>query len=261
MSCTFVITRGSREGQACGKQANEGAEWCTSHIKASKKISASLRSAIWLNAYKRLLPCWCCGKDKVSPFDFECGHIVAADKGGERSESNLRPICSLCNKSMGTKDMRDFARDSKFTNSPVLQEFTEPRAAPILPDITHHSQFHSQPIDDSKEVSQEFVFVALSESKASPGCQWKLLGGPRKGESCGAKATLESEYCSKHKAKLCLAVEQAEQSSGKHKDKQPVEQGHAALACQWKLTKGARKDELCGKNATEGSKFCSKHTA
>ena len=42
--------------------------------------------------------------------DFHCGHVIAEKYGGELNISNLKPICSKCNTSMGTENMNDFKK-------------------------------------------------------------------------------------------------------------------------------------------------------
>ena len=54
--------------------------------------------------------CLCCKKTTIKNVEFECGHVVAKSKGGGDEIHNLRPICSSCNKSMGTTDMIDFVK-------------------------------------------------------------------------------------------------------------------------------------------------------
>jgi hypothetical protein len=81
------------------------------HIPKAKKkqISKALRMAVWQEyigiqeAY-----CYCCQRQKINPFRFQCGHNVAECKGGETTVENLRPVCDLCNSSMGTKNLEEF---------------------------------------------------------------------------------------------------------------------------------------------------------
>lgn len=51
--------------------------------------------------------CYCCAK-KINSKHFETGHIIAVNKGGTNTLDNLKPICSCCNKSMGTMNMDIF---------------------------------------------------------------------------------------------------------------------------------------------------------
>lgn len=51
---------------------------------------------------------WC--KNIITPFTFQAGHVMSQAKGGGTDVSNLRPICSSCNLSMGTMNMREFSR-------------------------------------------------------------------------------------------------------------------------------------------------------
>lgn len=76
-----------------------------------KHIPHALRSQIWsfyIGLEKGTVPCFCCEDNKITPFNFECGHVVAESKGGPTDVANLRPICSTCNKSMQTKNLFEF---------------------------------------------------------------------------------------------------------------------------------------------------------
>ena len=42
---------------------------------------------------------------------WECGHIKSEANGGDLNTNNLKPICSGCNKSMGSKNMDDYMRE------------------------------------------------------------------------------------------------------------------------------------------------------
>ena len=43
--------------------------------------------------------------------NWECGHIISDKDGGDLSISNLRPLCSTCNKSMGARNMKDYVKE------------------------------------------------------------------------------------------------------------------------------------------------------
>jgi 5-methylcytosine-specific restriction endonuclease McrA len=72
-------------------------------------IPKTLRAGVW-NKYmsdKVNGKCYVCSKI-INAFDFEVGHVVSVSNGGKNNIENLRPICSLCNKSIGTKNLEDF---------------------------------------------------------------------------------------------------------------------------------------------------------
>lgn len=52
--------------------------------------------------------CKCCDVTVISQMDFVCGHIISEYNGGTVTIDNLKPICSLCNSSMGTKNINEF---------------------------------------------------------------------------------------------------------------------------------------------------------
>lgn len=84
-------------------------------------IPATIRNIVW-NTYigvgiKHGI-CLCCNSEPITYANFECGHIIARAHGGEISISNLRPICGLCNKSVGTKNMDMFIDIYKIKRHP-----------------------------------------------------------------------------------------------------------------------------------------------
>ena len=85
----------------------------TSSSQRRQSVKQNIRQLVWNthvgSKYGSGL-CSCCGSTQITPFNFECGHIVARAKGGKDSVHNLRPICGLCNRSMGTMNMFEFQR-------------------------------------------------------------------------------------------------------------------------------------------------------
>ena len=79
-----------------------------------KKIPNALRLAVWNDFAKDSELCFCCKREKISIANFECGHVVAVKNGGLDNIQNLRPICSQCNRSMGTKNMLEFMSSCGF---------------------------------------------------------------------------------------------------------------------------------------------------
>ena len=74
-----------------------------------KHISSRLRQLVWKQyapVNSMVSECFLC--QEVIQFEsFHCGHDIPESKGGETNLSNLRPICSACNLSMGTKTMQE----------------------------------------------------------------------------------------------------------------------------------------------------------
>lgn len=68
------------------------------------RIPKALREQVWL---KQMGPTfqgkcnvtWC--TNSMTVFDFQCGHNIPESKGGKTNMTNLLPICSRCNLSMG----------------------------------------------------------------------------------------------------------------------------------------------------------------
>jgi 5-methylcytosine-specific restriction endonuclease McrA len=70
------------------------------------KIPKAIREQVWLQHVgpKYQSKCnvvWC--KNQMDVFNFQCGHNIPESKGGKTEVSNILPICSRCNLSMGSR--------------------------------------------------------------------------------------------------------------------------------------------------------------
>lgn len=77
---------------------------------ARKNIPKPLKNKVWdtyIGAKNGQGKCYCC-QSILDSKNFECGHVVAVKMGGKDVLTNLRPICSCCNKSMGTRNLEEF---------------------------------------------------------------------------------------------------------------------------------------------------------
>ena len=71
--------------------------------RKKKRIPKALREQVWIkhNKNKFEVKCpisWC--RNRITCFDWHCGHIRPESKGGRTCISNLKPICAKCNLSM-----------------------------------------------------------------------------------------------------------------------------------------------------------------
>ena len=76
-----------------------------------RKIPKKVKEDAWnkyVGADKSEIPCLCCGTSKITPFTFHAGHVISEANGGHVTVSNIRPICSACNLSMGSRNMPEF---------------------------------------------------------------------------------------------------------------------------------------------------------
>ena len=80
--------------------------------KRRRCIPATVRNTIW-NKYigdKEKAKCYCCKIEPITKGNYDCGHIISDKDGGEINIENMRPICGLCNKSMGAMNMTKFMK-------------------------------------------------------------------------------------------------------------------------------------------------------
>jgi len=83
-------------------------------IKEKKKIIPKVkRKKVWENIFQKKIEGYCpgkCGK-KIHIIDaWECGHRKAEKNGGTLNIKNLIPLCSTCNKSMGTMSFKEYIK-------------------------------------------------------------------------------------------------------------------------------------------------------
>jgi len=74
-----------------------------------KSFPKSLRHSLWRSIFQDNMNGFCsvclCG---VNIENFHAGHIISVKNGGSDNISNLRVVCSLCNLSMGTRNLDEF---------------------------------------------------------------------------------------------------------------------------------------------------------
>jgi hypothetical protein len=75
-------------------------------MATKQKIPKALREQVWITHAGKVFECkclttWC--NNTMTVFDFQCGHNVPESKKGKTDISNLVPICSRCNLSMGSQ--------------------------------------------------------------------------------------------------------------------------------------------------------------
>jgi 5-methylcytosine-specific restriction endonuclease McrA len=77
-----------------------------------EKIPATLKNIVWHKYFETSLTglCQCCKVENISKAIFDAGHIISEKNGGQVILENLKPICKLCNSSMGKTNMDEFMK-------------------------------------------------------------------------------------------------------------------------------------------------------
>jgi hypothetical protein len=92
------------------KKEKESSEESKPKKKTKEKIPATVKNSLWRKYFGENINgvCQCCKVEPISIKNFDCGHIVSEKNGGSVTIDNLKPICRLCNSSMGTMNMQEF---------------------------------------------------------------------------------------------------------------------------------------------------------
>lgn len=98
-----------------GKKFYLGCYWLDT---VQNRVGAQTRHKCWRAWYSTIpecekspegdVLCPCCEMNPINQGCFEAGHIVSFKNGGSDEISNLRPVCSICNKSMGIMNMDEY---------------------------------------------------------------------------------------------------------------------------------------------------------
>jgi 5-methylcytosine-specific restriction endonuclease McrA len=81
--------------------------------KKKQKIPSKVRYDVWatyIGSHIAEHKCICCKRVTIKQTDFEVGHVLSEAHGGTLEINNLRPICSVCNKSMQSRNMVDYVK-------------------------------------------------------------------------------------------------------------------------------------------------------
>jgi 5-methylcytosine-specific restriction endonuclease McrA len=75
-------------------------------IRIKINVPKAVREQVWIKYFDKKFEhkCfinWC--NNIINVFDFHVGHNIPNSKGGSVKITNLRPICSRCNLSMGDR--------------------------------------------------------------------------------------------------------------------------------------------------------------
>lgn len=82
--------------------------------KKKQKVTHALKVNVWDRYVGDTIgktKCHCCQNVDITQHNFHCGHVQAEALGGTLHIDNLRPICGVCNNSMGTQNMFEFQRE------------------------------------------------------------------------------------------------------------------------------------------------------
>ena len=80
-------------------------------IKARhKKITSAFKHEVWLQYFPNTITgtCQCCKINSIMCLDFICRRIMNTLVSDNNVLENFKPICRLCNNSIGTKNMNDY---------------------------------------------------------------------------------------------------------------------------------------------------------
>lgn len=99
------------KGDSMGFGPNLFEEDSYEHGGKRKTIPKGVKEDLWIRHFGKRYKgnCFVCG-DKIETKKFEAGHVVPVSKGGTDKLSNLKPICSKCNKGMSNMNLYKYKK-------------------------------------------------------------------------------------------------------------------------------------------------------
>lgn len=88
------------------------------------KIPKAIREQVWIRSIgkrfeSKCKTTWC--RNRINVFDFQAGHDIPESKGGSLEITNLVPICSRCNLSMGSQHtFKEWCKKGKITSKWIV---------------------------------------------------------------------------------------------------------------------------------------------
>ncbi len=78
------------------------------HVR--KSVPLPVKERVWRRDHGSKVDAICpvCYRNRISVFNFQCGHIISFKVGGSDGADNLVAICAPCNQSMGTENLHCF---------------------------------------------------------------------------------------------------------------------------------------------------------
>ncbi len=76
-----------------------------------RPLPKSVRENVWIRYIGNSMvgKCYVCRR-AITHDHFQAGHVISRANGGGDTPENLRPICGSCNRGMGTKNMKEYAK-------------------------------------------------------------------------------------------------------------------------------------------------------
>ena len=99
-----------------------------------KNVSKAVRSKVWniyIGSIHGECKCIVCNNNTITQNNNEAGHILSVKEGGKDTEDNIIPICGECNKSMGSKHMREFISETFPNNLKTFDKALKDKKIPI----------------------------------------------------------------------------------------------------------------------------------
>lgn len=142
------------------------------------RVSAILKDMVWntfIGPEKGLSECYLRCGNQISKSHFECGHVISVKDNGPNICTNLRPICSKCNKSMSDKNMILFVNTNDLQKCPLyikgfninkMNEYTRNIVYPNLSEEEYKINISSQRKHNNKCID-DFIDYVSSYSDVS----------------------------------------------------------------------------------------------
>lgn len=169
--------------------------------RTKQKIPQAIRIQVWdryMGKETRTGNCFAGCNRIIDIADFECGHVLAEAKGGDQSLENLRPLCHLCNRSMGTMNLNEWIEKYKTSDDWVVIAATCSREA--CKNQVYKLELCNKHYKAYKCITKRCKSAKLEGYEVCRDCLAKRLGKSEACQylECKTKSLKSSNYCKIH---------------------------------------------------------------
>lgn len=138
-------------------------------IYKKKTIPKTVKNILWKKYFgsESTGICVCYETNEISILHFEAGHIQSEKNGGTYELNNLKPVCSLCNKSIGTSNMDEFMKTFGLNTQKISHDIDEQNDFSLVKIIVNKKNVSNVAKNMSINIDtpEKIIFVLKSKKK------------------------------------------------------------------------------------------------
>lgn len=133
---------------------------------SQQRISKSLKMEVWTTYVGKHIGCVLCPickSNEIRMDAFEAGHVIPVCKNGEMTVRNLRPICNVCNKSVGGNYMDP--TNFKYISSIENNQTNTHQITHELEKMKKRLEDNTRKLEQDRQIREQLEFERLERER------------------------------------------------------------------------------------------------